>query len=429
MSPAAHGSSNNINNNDNAQEDGVALLEQLRTMAESVMRSNTAQILQDPDLQRPSHELRLILRERLQTHGTDVELNDRDALGDGDQSPIHLDDNGKQVYRDLFASGGDIAADASDFYARPDRLPRKSFLYLCVQGKYDLAKLVLETMDANVQARQGAMDPTIHVMLNYRVTSMRLTPLLAIVSLGKGLTAGGRREDAEQQIQTLHDNQIKIARLLLLYGARPDARDVCGKTVCHYGAGIMATPMTMEVVRMCSAAHQSSHLFGKQVVLQGLQTTELNGKRGIVRGYVVQSARRVVYLYEDEKEMAVKPENLVLADGSTTVEPPRKLCDLQDRLGGTCLLEVFMSNRVEIGKFLLDELGADPSVADYDGYSPEMMCMMPFSQMASGIGPMVMQAAMRRKKAELRAKMNVCAKCQTPGTSEQPLKQCAKWYV
>ena len=214
MPPAAYSNNNNNNNNGNVPEDdGPALLQQFRSMTESVMQSNTAQILQDPDLQRPAHELRLLLRERLRRHGTDVDLNDRDPFGDGDQSPIHLDDSGKQVYRDMFASGGDITADATDFYARIDKPAQKSFLYLCVQGKYDMVKLVLETFDANVQARRGAMDPTIHVMLNYRVTSMRLTPLLAIVSLGKGLTAGGRREDAEQQIQTLHDNQIKIARL------------------------------------------------------------------------------------------------------------------------------------------------------------------------------------------------------------------------
>lgn len=135
-----------------------------------------------------------------------------------------------------------------------------------------------------------------------------------------------------------------------------------------------------------------------------------------------------MYLIDDERELSVKPENVALADG-TIVDPPRSLCDLQDRLGGTALLEVFMSNRVHIGKFLLDELHADPSVADWDGYSPESMSMRPGCQSASGIGPMVMKAVMKRKKAEKKAELNVCAQCNANGTTDHPLKNCAKWYV
>jgi hypothetical protein len=50
-------------------------------------------------------KLREDIREKLKRHGTDVDKNDADPTGDGDQSPIHLDHDGKQVFCDLFASG------------------------------------------------------------------------------------------------------------------------------------------------------------------------------------------------------------------------------------------------------------------------------------------------------------------------------------
>ena len=403
-------------------EFGPAVLQRIREMAKEMMQSDAEQLLEDPDLRRPVHEQRKIIRKKLHRHGTDVKLNDRDVFGDGDQSPIHLNDKGKQVYRDLFAVGGDITEDANDFATRPDKPSYKRFLYLCIGGNYETVKRILERVTADRKPHHGDVDSALLFFLETRVTSMRLTPLLAIVSMGKFMAF------PVGQHKILTENQLKIARLLLLYGARPDARDVCGKTVCHYGAGAMATPITMEVVRMCSAAHQSSHFFGKEVVLHGLQAADLNGKRGIARGFVVQSGRRVVYLIDDEKELALKPENLALAD-STTIEPFRKLCDIQDRLGGTALLEVFMSNHVHVGKFLLEELEADPGLADSDGYSPEMMAMQPHGQVSSAIGPMVMQAVMRRRKAEQIAKMNVCAKCQVIGTADKPLMNCSKWYV
>lgn len=230
-----------------------------------------------------------MVRAKLRAHGTDVDLNDRDLMGDGDQSPIHLDEAGKQVYRDLFAAGGDIVAENNDLATRRDlNTPiHKMFAFACTQGKDQLVKSHLEWANSEMKARKGAVDPALRFLLESRVTSMRLTPLLILVALGKGMD----KILPPQQLKILKEKQLKIARLLLLYGARPDCKDVCGKTVVHYGAGIMASPMTMEVVRMCSAAYPSSHLFGKEVVLQGLKSEELNGKRGIARGFVVQSGR------------------------------------------------------------------------------------------------------------------------------------------
>jgi hypothetical protein len=45
------------------------------------------------------------IQEKLKRHGTDVDQNDADLTGDGDQSPINLNHDGKQGFCDLFASG------------------------------------------------------------------------------------------------------------------------------------------------------------------------------------------------------------------------------------------------------------------------------------------------------------------------------------
>ena len=45
-----------------------------------------------------------------------------------------------------------------------------------------------------------------------------------------------------------------MAELMLRYGARPDAQDVCGKTVCHNSTGAMATETTKSVVKLCAEA-------------------------------------------------------------------------------------------------------------------------------------------------------------------------------
>jgi len=190
-----------------------------------------------------------------------------------------------------------MGVDHNAFSAGCDLTLERIFVYGCVQGKYQAIKMYLETANRDMKERKGKVGTALVHLLESRVTSTQITPLLSIVSLGKGL----KEATSAERFRILCEDHLKIVRLLLLYGARPDCKDVCGKTVCHYGAGVMATPTTMEVVRMCSAAYQSSHFFGKEVLLQGLNSEHLNGKRAIARGFVTESGRRVVYLIEDEK--------------------------------------------------------------------------------------------------------------------------------
>jgi len=82
--------------------------EWLRDIREAMSRRFEAEsraLLDDPSMGRPLRQQRKEIRKKLRDHGTDVDLNDRDVTGDGDQSLITLDYNGKQVYRDLYAVG------------------------------------------------------------------------------------------------------------------------------------------------------------------------------------------------------------------------------------------------------------------------------------------------------------------------------------
>lgn len=195
---------------------------------------------------------------------------------------------------------------------------------------------------------------------------MRLTPLLLIASLGKNVR--GAPSVAQES----------VAQLLLHYGAKPDAKDIFGKTVCHYGMGAMATDMTIAVGKMCIDAYQWSHLFGKKVVLQGLQSAKMNGEVGECRGYVTATGRCAVYLSEQKNVLGIKPENMKLVNvvAEETEEKKGKLCDIPDRLGAVCLLEVVQAQRSDVARVLIHKYDARLDIEDCDGVSPKSMAIM-----------------------------------------------------
>eukprot|EP00978_Attheya_sp_CCMP212_P003707 scaffold7843_cov47-Attheya_sp.AAC.2 len=348
------------------------------------------------------------IRDGLRQHGTNVDRNDVERCGDGDQAPIHLNDAGKQFYRDLFGNGRDLQE-----YAAFGSLSQ--FGVACIRGDVEFVETSLKQASRRRDSDDGS-DPSnpskdLIRLLETRETSMRVSPLLMIVSLGKSIPVA----DPSADPALLAQRQVAIATMLLKYGARPDAKDVCGKTVCHYGAGQMATDMTMKVVDMCIPAAQSSHLFGKQVQLYGLRNESMNGKIGTAKGYIAGTpGRRAVYLLEEKKEMAIKPGNICLIGGSrpqNEAEPRPNLCDIQDRLGSVSLLEVFMTNRPDVAKFLLDKHNASIDVADWDGFSPKSMAVKPGVGMVTEVGPKIMKRAMKQGRAEKKADKGQCSKC------------------
>lgn len=234
------------------------------------------------------------IRQRLRKSGTDVNLNDSDPTGDGDQSPLDsLSFKQKQVYyRDLFAHGGDI----TECLGVEGHV--STFAISCIIGGVPFVEDALKKA-----TDENAAEPSKELisLLETRETSMRLSPLLLIVSAGKNI---------QLPPDVLSRHQVEVAKILLKYGARPDAKDVSGKTVCHYGSGMMATNTTMEIATMCIEAAESSHFFGKEVELYDLKNETMNGKQGIARGYDTASNRRAVYIFSDEKQVAVKPENI-----------------------------------------------------------------------------------------------------------------------
>jgi hypothetical protein len=356
------------------------------------------------------------IRDGLRRHGTDVDRNDVEITADGDQAPIHLNYAGKQFYRDLFGNGGDLHE-----HATFGKLSQ--FGVACIKGEVEFVETSLKQASSNGRGDSDPSKPSKDLirLLETRETSMRVSPLLMIVSLGKNIPGADPAHLAQRQ--------VAIATMLLKYGARPDAKDVCGKTVCHYGAGQMATDMTMKVVDMCIPAAQSSHLFGKDVELYGLSNETMNGKRGIARGYIAGTGRRAVYLLDQKKEMAIKPGNIRLIEAQNRVEPRPNLCDIQDRLGSVSLLEVFMTSRSDVAEFLLDKHNARIDVADWDGFSPKSMALRPGTGLVTSVAPIIMKRAMKQGRAEKKAGERQCSKCGAVESTTLVLSVCAKCKV
>ena len=350
----------------------------------------------------PLAEKKELIRQLLIEIGTDVDQNDSNPTGDGDQSTISTLER-RDVARHLFATGGDIHEHFTGAQV-------SQFAMTCASG--NLKKVQSELQSVKETAVQPfSKSDELRTLLETRETSMRLSPLLLIVSIGKNLSMPG----AQQHFET-------VAKLLLKNGASPVVKDVTGKTVAHYGAGGMATKMTLAVTDMCIRAAKSHHLFGKDVKLQGLKTEEMNEKIGIVGGFDPDSNRRAVYLTEDNKEVWIKFENILLHDQTSKCQPYPLLTDIQDRLGSVSLHELVMPSESpiatildETAEFLLKKHNTSIYTEDCDGCSP--------LQMVSGLGQyfseravskLVMEAATKKGRETRKARKQEglsCANC------------------
>ena len=320
----------------------------------------------------PLEEKKALIRQLLIEIGTDVEKNDRDHTGDGDQTTISTLEK-RDVARHLFATGGDILEHFTNRKA-------SKFAMACASGNLKLAQSELQIVKSKaVQPFSECEEMT--KMIETRETSMRLSPLLLIVSLGKNFMSEAAQFES-------------VAKLLLTNGASPVAKDVVGKTVSHYGAGAFATKMTRSVTDMCIRAAQSHHLYGKKVILHGLKREDMNGKEGFVGGFDPDSNRRGIYLTEDRKEVWIKTENISLPNRAAECQPYPLLTDIQDRLGTVSLHELLMPSEVmkdsvaETAEFLLKRHDTCIYTEEADGCTPV--------QMASGMGATYGQAAVAK---------------------------------
>ncbi len=367
--------------------------ERMRNVAESFAAMD--------DLERyPLSGQKAILRNALMFIGTDCDKNDADPAGDGDQTPIATRKQADKA-REIYSIGGDIHQHAVEG-AFTD------FGMNAMIGNVGDIREKIQTSAKSIEEKQD--EPLLpwycstesrnemRTLLETRDTSMRLSPLLLIVSAGKNVAG-----------QPHMDHQ-GTAKVLLKSGANPYAKDVLGKTVAHYGAGAMATSMTMDVVDMCVHAAKSAHLFGKEVELHSLKAMHMNGLRGIVGGFDPDAGRRVVFLLEEKKEVLIRPVNLRRVDGEN--EPYQMLLDVQDRMGSVSLLEVVMQDRTDVAKLLLRH-NTSIHTKDMDGMSPVKLTTMGGHLRSAGVCRMINDVTRREakesKENRRKAIMRTCA--------------------
>lgn len=158
------------------------------------------------------------IRKLLIKAGTDVELNDSDPYGDGDQTSIQDNEVQHQILRSLFSEGGDLEFSLNE----PDQL--SAFCWLCVNGdKRGVERALKEATKNQPQQR-------LRELLEKRWTSMRLPPLLLTVAMSKHKATVNHYSG--RNIQDM--DHLGVFRVLLKYGARPNAKDVTGKTGMNY---------------------------------------------------------------------------------------------------------------------------------------------------------------------------------------------------
>jgi hypothetical protein len=415
----------------------------MRDGTQAALDAHAARIGQDATARQllPLQQQRAAIRAGLIQYGTDCDYNDADKFGDGDQSPIATLE-GRAFARNLWSTGADFGA----------MMQQRAFSPMAIGAMHGNVTLV-ETMlrIADYTSENGRPSEALLNCLESRESSLRLSPLTMIVSLGKNINeAAGLRKGQED-----------CARLLLKYGARPDARDVVGKTVVHYGAGKLANETSIKIVDMCIRAQPSTHLFGKEVEMFGLSSGAMNGMRGIGRGFVEENNRRAVFLLDSKKEVAVKPENIRLVvvplhdeqkhatggtatsatggtatiDGhaqpaatTTTMTP---LVDMQDRLGSVALHELVMSNRDDVAKFLLFQHNASYDVVELDaGCTPWKMATI--NTCLSAVCPVVVAAGVKRgrqQQKEAAKKCRHCGKMEGSDNDNKPLMVCSKCKI
>lgn len=232
-------------------------------------------------------------------------------------------------------------------------------------------------------------------------------------------------------------NHAEVVKVLLRYGARPDSKEITGKTVAHYGAGSFATPDTLKMVDICCDAYQTSHCFGKKVVLRNMKSPELNGTTGTLGGYVADSKRRQVILDDGKGEYAIQPCNILVVSMNNSTEcsimdPFRNLLNVQDRIGTISLHEVFFSARLDVIDFLI-ERNVSIDAEDGSGFSVRKLAYMPTIIGVSQMNEKIRKYAMNMVKEEedrcwscKKTSENLSAACSRCKKANYCFKECQK---
>lgn len=154
-----------------------------------------------------------IVRRLLEKAGTNCDKNDEDPFGDGDQTMIcgFENENKSQILRNLWSMGGDIEHWLRGY---PHSMP--AFHFHCVNGDKRRVEAVLKGLSLDERFK----------LLEKRVTSMRLTALILTIAMSKHPNT--THQYTRYPIEDM--DFIGVIQILLRYGARPNAKEVTGKT-------------------------------------------------------------------------------------------------------------------------------------------------------------------------------------------------------
>ena len=319
-----------------------------------------------------------IIRELLVDAETDVELNDRQPMDDGDQS-IPSTEPQRQILQSLGSRGGDF-----NQYMMWNAF--SPFVGSIVRGETTMVRDALKEAFASAYSKmeetklsstaRKLIPSPLREMLETRCTSMRLSPLLVCMSVHLLLNY-----DDSPRRGFNKKGHLGVAVALLRYGARPDAKDVIGKNIVHYGASGLATRESLVIVDYCIAAARVSAYFGQTVVMNGLQAKpEFNGKSVVLTGFDGPSGRCVVQLGESDglsrREMSIQPSNLFQSVGGPCIEDKeRNLVNDQDRTGATALLDISVSDRDDVVEFLAEKHGCSLDLEAANGMSVRRLAL------------------------------------------------------
>lgn len=315
-------------------------------LSRSNLDQEAANLMKDISTPKTVQEHSNVFRDMIKTTGTNVDQNDADPFGDGDQTPIRAESK-CQVFRNIWCEGGDIMMllQARSF---------SPFAMDCIQGKKQQVHATLQNASTGVRA----------ALLERRESCYRIPPILLVMGLAK-------HKPLVQQLTGTRLDQMDhegVAKVLLQYGARPDAKDVSGKTAVHWGAGCASNDTTRNVADYCIAAARTCRAYGKTVTLHSLSKEEYNGLSGTLGGYMVDKDRRIVHVVVDceAKELLIQPKN-ILFEGEPLEDSRYNLVDVQDRLGSVALHEVVMRENEEAARFLCKKHNASVDIPDNGG--------------------------------------------------------------
>ena len=116
------------------------------------------------------------VRTLLQSWGTNVQFNDNDPFGNGDQSVIRTAAERKEA-RKLFSDGGDLKA---AIFARSF----SKFSLACLDGDVGLVRQMMDSASQPMEQPHSRQNKW-KELLDGRETAMRHSPLLLLCSVGK----------------------------------------------------------------------------------------------------------------------------------------------------------------------------------------------------------------------------------------------------